>query len=45
MRDEHLKAHCRTVHEASKRIAGEVSVENWFGTPASAKVSKTFQEN
>ena len=40
MRDENLKAHCKNVHNASKRIAGEVSVENWFGTPASAKVSK-----
>ena len=43
MKDENLKAHCRNVHNAAKRIAGERSVENWFGTPASAKVSKTSQ--
>ena len=45
MKDENLKAHCRNVHNAAKRIAGERSVENWFGTPAAAKVSKTSQES
>ena len=45
MKDENLKAHCKNVHNAFKRIADERSVENWFGTPASAKVSKTSQES
>ena len=34
MRDENLKEHCKNVHNASKRIAGERSVENWIRTPA-----------
>ena len=45
MKDENLKAHCRNVHNAAKRIAGERSVEYWFGTPVLVKVSKTSQES
>ena len=37
MRDENLKAHCLSKHNAAKRVAGEVSVTGFFG-PASKKL-------
>ena len=40
MKDENLKAHCKTVHRQAKRVAGEASVDSFFKTPA-AKVSKS----
>ena len=40
MRDENLKSHCKNIHNAAKRVAGERSVEGFFNHPVS-KVSKT----
>ena len=40
MKDENLKAHCKTVHRQAKQVAGKASVDSFFKTPA-AKVSKS----
>ena len=32
MKDENLKVHCLTKHNAAKRVAGEVSVAGFFAS-------------
>ena len=45
VKDEYLKFHCKNIHSAAKRVAGERSVDSFFGAPASSKVSKTSVES
>ena len=43
MKDENLKVHCLTKHNAAKRVAGEVSVAGFFAS--SSKRSKLSDDS